>query len=75
MLENLKVTTFKDCTPIIAYTFAKQGTNWIVLNTPTAFYQWANTDDLNSVVDFEMPFHYYGAIYNHLAIEFNKRAP
>lgn len=75
MLENLKVTTFNDGTPIAEYTFEEFGINWLNFNTPTAFYQWANTDDLNNVVDTDMPFDYYGAMYNHLAIESGKLAP
>lgn len=75
MLENLKVTTFNDGTPIAEYTFEEFGINWLNFNTPIAFYQWANTDDLNNVVDNDMPFDYYGAMYNHLAIESGKLAP
>ena len=75
MLENLKVTTFNDGAPITQYSFAEFGNNWLNLNTPNAFYQWANTDDLNNVVDEELPFDYYGAMYNHLAIESGKLAP
>ncbi len=75
MLENLKVTTFNDGTPITAYSFENFGINWLNLNTPTAFYQWPDTNDLNNAVDFELPFDYYGAMYNHLAIESGKLAP
>ncbi|BAO77234.1 fibrobacter succinogenes major paralogous domain-containing protein [Winogradskyella sp. PG-2] len=75
MLENLKVTTFKDGTPITQFTFAEHGNNWGSLNNQDAFYQYANTDDLNNAVDFDMPFEYYGAMYNHFAIESGKLAP
>ena len=72
MLENLKVTTFNDGTPIAQWAF---GESWGSLNDQQALYQWANTNDLNDVVDFELPFDYYGAMYNHFAIESGKLAP
>lgn len=75
MLENLKTTTFNDGTPITKYTFATHGINWLNLNTPEAFYQWANTSDLNNVHENELAFDYYGALYNHLAIASGKLAP
>jgi uncharacterized protein (TIGR02145 family) len=72
MLENLKVTTFNDGTPITEYQFSM---DWVNHNNPMALYQWASIADLNDVVDFEMPFDYYGAIYNHYAVESGKLAP
>jgi uncharacterized protein (TIGR02145 family) len=72
MLENLKVTTFNDGTPITLYEFSM---DWLNLNNPQSLYQWANTDDLNNAIDFELPFDYYGAMYNHLALESGKLAP
>jgi len=75
MLENLKTTKFNDGTPITEFSFAEFGINWLNLNTPTIFYQWANTDDLNNAVEEELPFDYYGAMYNHLAVESGKLAP
>ncbi len=75
MLENLKTTKFNDGTPITEYTFATNGNNWLNLNSPEAFYQWAETSDLNNIIDGDLPFDYYGAMYNHLAIESGKLAP
>ena len=75
MLENLKTTTYNDGTPITMYSFEVHGNNWLNFNTPEAFYQWADTSDLNDVHDNELPFDYYGAMYNHLAIESGKLAP
>ncbi|MBT8254158.1 MAG: fibrobacter succinogenes major paralogous domain-containing protein [Bacteroidia bacterium] len=72
MLENLKTTKYNDGTPITEYTF---GDDWHNGNNPVAHYQWANTDDLNNVHDEELPFDYYGAMYNHFAIESGKLAP
>lgn len=75
MLENLKTTKFNDGTPITEYTFATNGINWLNLNSPEAFYQWAETSDLNNIINSDLPFDYYGAMYNHLAIESGKLAP
>ena len=72
MLENLKTTKFNDGTPIAEFTF---GNDWHNGNTPIPYYQWSNTDDLNNVYDEELPFDYYGAQYNHFAIESGKLAP
>ncbi|WP_439151101.1 FISUMP domain-containing protein [Winogradskyella sp.] len=72
MLENLKVTTFNDGTPITLYEFPM---DWVNFNEPMALYQFASTNDLNDVVDIEMPFDYYGALYNHYALESGKLAP
>lgn len=72
MLENLKTTTFNDGTPIIEHL---HGMNWGDLLNQTAQYQWADTSDLNNVVDEELPFDFYGAMYNHWAIESGKLAP
>lgn len=75
MLENLKTTKFNDGSPISEYTFATHGINWLNLNTPETLYQWAETSDLNNVIDEDLTFDYYGAMYNHLAIESGKLAP
>ena len=72
MLENLKTTTFKDGTPIKEYSL---GMDWGDLVNETAQYQWADTSDLNNVVDEALPFDFYGAMYNHWAIESGKLAP
>ncbi len=75
MLENLKTTKFNDGTPITEYTFETFGNNWGSLIDQIALYQWADTSDLNNVVDEEIPFDFYGAMYNHFAIESGKLAP
>jgi uncharacterized protein (TIGR02145 family) len=72
MLENLKTTTFNDGTPITEHLF---GMDWGDLPNQTAQYQWADTSDLKNVVDEELPFDFYGAMYNHWAIESGKLAP
>lgn len=75
MLENLKTTKFNDGTPITEYTFETHGSDWFNLNTPEMLYQWAGTADLNNLYDNELPFDFYGAMYNHLTIESGKLAP
>ena len=72
MLENLKTTTFNDGTPITEHLF---GMDWGDLPNQTAQYQWADTSDLNNIIDEELPFDFYGAMYNHWAIESGKLAP
>jgi uncharacterized protein (TIGR02145 family) len=75
MTENLKTTKFNDGTPITKYSFAVHGSNWLSLNAPLALYQWAGTSNTNGVYPNPLPFDYYGAMYNHFAIESGKLAP
>lgn len=75
MLENLKTTKLNDGTPITKYSFQTHGNNWLNLNAPELLYQWADTSDLNNVHTNPLPVDYYGAMYNHLAIESGKLAP
>lgn len=72
MLENLKTTSFNDGTPITAHI---NGTSWSSLNNQQPLYKWADTSDLSNIIDEELPFDYYGAMYNHWAIESGKLAP
>jgi len=72
MLENLKTTTFNDGTQITEHL---NGMDWGDLPNQTSQYQWADTSDLNNVFDEELPFDFYGAMYNHWAIESGKLAP
>ncbi|MDT0557473.1 FISUMP domain-containing protein [Ichthyenterobacterium sp. W332] len=72
MLENLKTTKYNDGSPITEWVF---GESWGSLNNQQDFYQWAGTDDLSNIHDEELPFDYYGAMYNHFALESGKLAP
>ena len=72
MKENLKTTKYNDGTLITEWVF---GDDWHNATNPIAYYQWASTDDLNNVYTETLPFDYYGAMYNHYAIESGKLAP
>jgi uncharacterized protein (TIGR02145 family) len=72
MKENLKTTKFNDGTPITKHVF---GIDWLNLNSPQALYQWAGTSNMSNVYPNPLPFDYYGAMYNHIAIESGKLAP
>ncbi|ARV08791.1 hypothetical protein BTO05_03735 [Winogradskyella sp. PC-19] len=75
MAENLEVTRLNDGTPITKYTFEDFGSNWGSINNQVAHYQFANTADLNNIYDEELPEDFYGAMYNHFAVETGKLAP
>lgn len=75
MASNLKTTKYNDGSPITLYTVEKHGNNWGSINNQEAFYQMASTQDLNNVIAEELPANYYGAMYNHFAIESGKLAP
>ena len=75
MLENLKTTKYNDDSDITEFTFKHFGSNWGSLNDKIGHYRWASTEDFNNVVVEELSFDYYGAMYNHFAIETEKLAP
>lgn len=68
LAENLKTTKYNDGTPINLWSF---GTDWFSLTSPKAFFQWANT----TISGQDLPIDYYGAMYNHYALESGKLAP
>lgn len=72
MAENLKTTTLNNSTNIAEYTF---GENWNKDNQTFPFYQWADTSDLNNNFEEELPFDYYGALYNEATISSGNLAP
>ena len=70
--ENLKVTRFNDGTPIDEYFFPEE---WNEGGQTIPKFQYASTADLNDVFDSRLPFDYFGAIYNHAALESGLLAP
>lgn len=74
MAENLRTTNFNDGTAIHLYSF-EAGDDWSTFNRPKAAYQWGDTSDLGKLFDEDLPKEYYGAMYNHFAIETGKLAP
>ncbi len=72
MLENLKTTRFNNGEAIPKY---KSTDDWFNIGNPASFYQWASTEDFNNAVDGEIPFDYYGAMYNEAAMTSGKLAP
>ena len=70
MAENLKVTTFRDGVPI-AENDGVIG-SWC---NGTEQYLWADTRDLNDLYDFDLPFDFYGAVYNEEALASGRLAP
>jgi uncharacterized protein (TIGR02145 family) len=72
MLENLKVTKLNDGTPLDQWVF---GDDWFSFSGPITYYQWADTSDLGNMFDEELPFDYYGAMYNETTLTSGKLAP
>jgi uncharacterized protein (TIGR02145 family) len=73
--ENLKVTVLNDGTPITEYKFFNPDRSafpWHSTTNPQMLFQWADVSDLNKLYPNKLPFDYYGAHYNHLAIQSGK---
>ena len=65
MAENLRTTSMIDGTPITENEF---GSNWNEANFTVPKYQWAATSDLAGNYEMELPFDFYGAVYNEAAV-------
>jgi uncharacterized protein (TIGR02145 family) len=77
MKENLKTTKLNDNTPITEYKHFNPNRSpfpWFSTTNPQMLFQWADVFDLNRLYPNKLPFDYYGAHYNHLAIQSGKLA-
>lgn len=77
MKENLKTTRLNDNTPITEYKHFNPDRSifpWFSTSNPQMLFQWADVSDLNNLYPANLPFDYYGAHYNHLAIQSGKLA-
>jgi uncharacterized protein (TIGR02145 family) len=75
MKENLKTTKLNDNTPITVYKHFNPDRStfpWFSPTSPQMLFQWADVTDLNRLYPNVLPFDYYGAHYNHLAIQSGK---
>lgn len=77
MKENLKTTKLNDNTLITEYKHFNPNRStfpWHSTTNPQMLFQWADVNDLNKLYPNKLPFDYYGAHYNHLAIQSGKLA-
>jgi len=77
MTENLKTTKFNDATSITEYKFFNPDRStfpWFSSTEPQMLFQWAPAIDLNNLYPNDLPFDFFGAYYNHFAIESEKLA-
>lgn len=75
MKENLKTTKLNDNTPITEYRHFNPNRStfpWFSATNPQLLFQWADVSDLNNLYPSDLSFDYYGAHYNHLAIQSGK---
>jgi uncharacterized protein (TIGR02145 family) len=75
MVENLKTTKLNDNTPLIEYRSFNPNAStfrWFSTTNPQILFQWADASDLNNLYANDLPFDYYGAFYNHFAIQSGK---
>jgi uncharacterized protein (TIGR02145 family) len=73
--ENLKTTILNDNTPITEYRSFNPNASifpWFSATTPQMLFQWGDANDLNNLYPNDLPFDYYGAFYNHFAIQSGK---
>jgi uncharacterized protein (TIGR02145 family) len=77
MTENLKTTKLNDNTPLTEYRSFNPNAStfpWFSTTTPQILFQWADASDLNNLYPNDLLFDYYGAFYNHFAIQSGKLA-
>ncbi len=73
--ENLKTTKLNDGTPLVEYKHFNPNRStfpWFSNTTPQTLFQWVPAIDLNNLYPDELPFDFFGAYYNHFAIQTGK---
>ncbi|NOS92433.1 MAG: hypothetical protein HOP30_10960 [Cyclobacteriaceae bacterium] len=77
MTENLKTTKLNDATSITEYKFYNPDRStfpWFSSTNPQMLFQWVPAIDLNNLYPNDLPFDFFGAYYNHFAIQSGKLA-
>ena len=77
MTENLKTTKLNDATSIMEYKHFNPDRStfpWFSSTNPQILFQWVPPIDLNNVYPNDLPFDFFGAYYNHFAIQSGKLA-
>lgn len=77
MTENLKTTKLNDGTPITEYVFFNPNRStfpWTSTTEPQMLFQWVPAIDLSNLYPNDLPFDFFGAYYNHFAIQSGKLA-
>ena len=77
MTENLKTTKLNDATSIMEYKHFNPDRStfpWFSSTNPQILFQWVPPIDLNNLYPNDLPFDFFGAYYNHFAIQSGKLA-
>lgn len=73
--ENLKTSKLNDGTPLVEYKHFNPNRStfpWFSNTTPQTLFQWVPAIDLNNLYTEDLPFDFFGAYYNHFAIQTGK---
>ncbi len=75
MTANLKTTKLNDATSITEYKHFNPNRStfpWFSSSKPEILFQWVPAIDLNNLYPNDLPFDFFGAYYNHFAIQSGK---